>query len=568
MIQNISTMQARVNPRAKHSTEEASDSKSKGRATETGISSDQVDFSAAMLQQAAMLQAQPVQPQKSMGGELGIAQVSTTVDGDSSVASRLPETERAAASLGAGGQISLGRPWSKDWVYRPGDDRNLDLKPLFGETIAEANPMLKLAQLVAAARSKAEAQEGSPAAGLPGSLSARATASKDLSQKGEAQGVNSATSAPMGAESVVLPAVFRSENFETAAKIPASTLIREAAQAGREVSEQAFLSSQGLMETSGAAFASAFGAGGVVDGKPQASDRANASKSALPSGAWSGGDFLETLQGARSSQLSLTKPVNSGVQLGDALTAPKLRGQESDSLKQEPGSESLSPFDSSLASVVLNQPTAARNSSAEAGVIATMNGQVTQNGAQQNRLSSQSVRDLSSQIRLVSQNPTGGEMRIRLNPGNLGELHVKISTQGNQVGLKIQASDERARRIIEESLGSLKEGLASQRLQLVQTDVAVGQGFAGSLGQLDESLRQNLSQDQQGSQQGQQAWNQAMGNFDQNGGFRERGSRSESQDSGTGPVSGIPPRPMASLAGRSISSSLNRLSNGRVDIRA
>ncbi len=566
MIQNISTMQARVNPRAKLSTEESSDSKSKGLAAEGGLPSDQVDFSAAMLQQAAMLQAQPAQ--KPVGSGIGVAQVSTTVDGDTSIASRLPETERAAASLGAGGQISAGRPWSKDWVYRPGDDRNLDLKPLFGESIAEANPMLKLAQLVAAARSKAEAQEGSPAAGLPSAAAAKAAAAKDLGKKIDAPGASSATSASGATDSVVLPAVFRSENFETASRIPASTLIREATQAGREVSEQAFLSSQGILEASGAALASAFGVGGAVEGKSQASDRAHASKSSLPSGSWSGSDFLETLQGVRNSQLGQTKPVNSGVQLGDALSAPKLRGQDAESLEQELGSEVLSPFDSSLASAVLSQPTAARNSSAEAGVIATMNGQVTQNGAQQNRLSSQSVRDLSSQIRLVSQNPAGGEMRIRLNPGNLGELHVKISTQGNQVGLKIQASDERARRIIEESLGSLKEGLASQRLQLVQTDVAVGQGLAGGLGQLDESLRQNLSQNQQGSQQGQQAWNQAMGNFDQTGGFRERGQRSGSQDSSEGSVSGIPPRPMANLAGRSISSSLNRLSNGRVDIRA
>ena len=133
MIQNISTLQARANPRAKLNTEETSDSKSKGLAAEAGLPSDQVDFSAAMLQQAAMLQAQPAQPQKPMGAGLGIAQVATTVDGDTSIASRLPETERAAASLGAGGQISLGRPWSKDWVYRPGDDKNLDLKPLFGE---------------------------------------------------------------------------------------------------------------------------------------------------------------------------------------------------------------------------------------------------------------------------------------------------------------------------------------------------------------------------------------------------------------------------------------------------
>ncbi len=67
----------------------------------------------------------------------------------------------------------------------------------------------------------------------------------------------------------------------------------------------------------------------------------------------------------------------------------------------------------------------------------------------------------------------GGEIRVRLRPDHLGELNIRVLTDGNRVGLKIQASDERAKKILEESIGSLKENLSSQSLNLGTVDFSV-----------------------------------------------------------------------------------------------
>jgi flagellar hook-length control protein FliK len=79
---------------------------------------------------------------------------------------------------------------------------------------------------------------------------------------------------------------------------------------------------------------------------------------------------------------------------------------------------------------------------------------------------------MSSQIQSLSIKG-GGEMRVRLKPENLGELNLRVIANGNHVGLQIQASDERAKKIIEESLGYLKESLSAQKLSLGQVDLTV-----------------------------------------------------------------------------------------------
>ena len=88
-------------------------------------------------------------------------------------------------------------------------------------------------------------------------------------------------------------------------------------------------------------------------------------------------------------------------------------------------------------------------------------------------------------------------MRIRLKPDNLGELHLRVVTDGTQVGLHIQASDERAKKVLEESIGHLKEGLASQNLSLGKLDVTVAQAVQNS----DAQMRQDSN-----SQNPNQAW--------------------------------------------------------------
>jgi flagellar hook-length control protein FliK len=100
-------------------------------------------------------------------------------------------------------------------------------------------------------------------------------------------------------------------------------------------------------------------------------------------------------------------------------------------------------------------------------------GHVVQGSMQKERLTSESLRNVSNGIQGMSA-AGGGEMRIRMNPGNLGELMIRVSTNGKDVGLKVHASDSNAKKILEESLGSLRDSLAQQSLALGRVDVVIG----------------------------------------------------------------------------------------------
>jgi hypothetical protein len=102
-------------------------------------------------------------------------------------------------------------------------------------------------------------------------------------------------------------------------------------------------------------------------------------------------------------------------------------------------------------------------------------------------LISNQIRDLKSQ--------GGGEIRVRLQPENLGELFLKVSTQGSQVFLQIQTADEKVKRIVTQSLGALKDSLSTHHLVLSQCDVSVQSG------PLNHKFEfQSLSQDKDYSQ--------------------------------------------------------------------
>ncbi|MBU6375383.1 MAG: flagellar hook-length control protein FliK [Bdellovibrionales bacterium] len=154
-----------------------------------------------------------------------------------------------------------------------------------------------------------------------------------------------------------------------------------------------------------------------------------------------------------------------------------------------------------------------------------LEGAVVPGAMTQNRLSSESVAGITQSIRQLG---NGGEMRIRLKPDHLGELHLKVSTggkAGSEVGLQIHASDSQAKRILEESMSSLREGLASQSLSLAKVDVQIAQPSSAS------SSGNDTSQDRSGVA-GQQ-------NFSSNsGGSGGRGNSAQdglaSSDSGIG----------------------------------
>jgi hypothetical protein len=185
-----------------------------------------------------------------------------------------------------------------------------------------------------------------------------------------------------------------------------------------------------------------------------------------------------------------------------------------------------------------------------------MDGSVVAGSMSQNRLNSESVGGIAQSIRQLG---NGGEVRIRLKPDHLGELHLKVMTggrSGSEVGLQIHASDDRAKKILEESLGSLRESLASQNLSLAKVDVQVAQPSSSA------NLGSDSNQDRPGLA-GQQ-------NFSSNSGDGNRGNSAQDGSSGSETASGrsavkATPRQAAAFGG---GGSARAVASSRLDVIA
>ena len=99
--------------------------------------------------------------------------------------------------------------------------------------------------------------------------------------------------------------------------------------------------------------------------------------------------------------------------------------------------------------------------------------QITLGANARERLTSEALLQVSGGIQGMAAQGQG-ELRVRLNPEGLGELQIHVQSSGSNVRLKITASNERARSVLESSLNDLQESLSLQNIQLAAADVAVG----------------------------------------------------------------------------------------------
>ena len=150
-------------------------------------------------------------------------------------------------------------------------------------------------------------------------------------------------------------------------------------------------------------------------------------------------------------------------------------------------------------------------------------------------------------------------MRVKLHPENLGELHVRVITSGNQVGLQIQASDEKAKKILEESMSHLKDSLASHSLALgsIEVTVAPQSSSSGEMKQEHQQSRQDMM-------------GQSQSNMNQSGQGGSQNSYGSVENDVAGGRSSM--RAMggsAALSSRAAESSRPSVAaNGRLDVRA
>lgn len=142
-----------------------------------------------------------------------------------------------------------------------------------------------------------------------------------------------------------------------------------------------------------------------------------------------------------------------------------------------------------------------------------MDATVSQAPGQKPVLSNESVVNIGNQVNLLGQARQDGEVKIRLRPDHLGELQMSVRTQGQNVTVQIKAENNEAKKIIEDSLGALREHLSQQNLSLAKIEVVT-----------QPAMTSNLDQNQMQFDSNQ--------NFNQS--FMNQGDRNHSQDGSQG----------------------------------
>ncbi len=129
---------------------------------------------------------------------------------------------------------------------------------------------------------------------------------------------------------------------------------------------------------------------------------------------------------------------------------------------------------------------------------------VTREASGKTILSLDSVHRISEQVNLLGKARQDGEIKIRLKPDHLGELVMNVKSRGNEVSIQIKTHDLEAKKIIEESIGRLKDSLSMQNLSLSKVDVVAQ---ANPVPVADQSMQMDFSQNQgffqRGDSQGQ-----------------------------------------------------------------
>ena len=119
---------------------------------------------------------------------------------------------------------------------------------------------------------------------------------------------------------------------------------------------------------------------------------------------------------------------------------------------------------------------------------------VTQGTAGKTILSHDAIHQISHQVNILGQARQDGEIKIRLKPDHLGELVMNVKSRGNEVSIQIKTHDLEAKKIIEESIGRLKESLTIQNLQLSRMDVVTQPApMQGAENQMQMDFNQNQS---------------------------------------------------------------------------
>jgi hypothetical protein len=338
-----------------------------------------------------------------------------------------PLTQKSAVSLNTAQQIAGLKPWDRDWVFAGDEEQNPALK-----TLLDRNPGIKGGDAGATELQKLQQIEAELATAMKNAAAMNPHASRQQLEQAAAAEVRQAHAAQ--------------------------------AQAHGQEGLQAQLSKLN---------------GVLVGAQGQTHRRQDlmAQQPGQPVQGLSGAEFMNALNGIRhpnqgqGQNLGQNPGGEGGSRHGGAFSRPELGGIHDKKERFTLGE--LGPMGQLQSQIgphaVVGQHA---NTVAHHLIPAEVTGHVVKGSMAQDRLSSESLLGMTNHIRSMN-SAGGGEMMVRLNPANLGQLAVKVVTNGRDVGLQIQASDHKAKEILEHSMDSLKESLAGQNLTLARVDVNV-----------------------------------------------------------------------------------------------
>ncbi|NQZ02696.1 MAG: flagellar hook-length control protein FliK [Bdellovibrionales bacterium] len=120
------------------------------------------------------------------------------------------------------------------------------------------------------------------------------------------------------------------------------------------------------------------------------------------------------------------------------------------------------------------------------------------------------VREIMQQTQFLMKKG-GGEAKVTLNPEGLGQIQLKVSTEGEQVAVDMVAESSEAKKLIEKGLGDLKATLASHKLNVENLKVDLASDIQKQFDHAhDEAQRQSAQQFMESFREQNGAWRQSF----------------------------------------------------------
>jgi flagellar hook-length control protein FliK len=418
----------------------------------------------------------------------------------SDVAEYTPVSAKTASGVSAGSSIAGLKPWNQEWVFegmpRPSDD-GAKIRPLIGgksvqDEIGEITEIAQAREALKKINALADSGDSLPGAEQVKSLQMRGIEGLKKDD-GAMIAVNSRLASQLPQQLAV-------------AGGPGAQGVQSAQSANEEAIAQAIAQMNGKV----------INAGVRRNQMPNSLNSALGAKDGTAASGLSGSEFMNTL--------TLVKPGASPVSsmdevqaIGNRPSLEVLSGDVNSRLGLKKAGPQFSEF--ALSAGTLNH---SPNQSFAMPQMAQVTGHVVPGAGTQDQLSHEAILNVTTGIRNLGQG--NGEMNIRLKPDNLGELHLKVMTRGQEVGLQIQASDENAKKILQDSISSLKDGLATQNLTLGKVELSIAKAFTGGEAS-NQQFGQQSGQHQQSQSQFDQSRNgQPFSMFGQNAGQQNQGS--------------------------------------------